>query len=359
MDNTVTVDDLLKMDKPYLVDVRSPGEFQAGHICGAINVPLFSDEERSQVGILYKTDGGEAAKTLGLSLVGPKLSSMVETVQALHKTGRPVVVYCWRGGMRSLSIVNVLRMMGVAALQLLGGYKAHRRYVLEALQNFVVRPRIVMLCGSTGTGKTTLLKLLEKREIPVLDLEQLANHRGSAFGQVGLGQGTTAQNFDAQLLVALQHLDQYPYFVVECESKRIGNVYLPDTLYQAMKTGEKILLSADREVRVDRLIEEYGVPTEPQQAMILECIRSLRKRLGQNKTEQLSQSLQQGNIREVVRTLLQDYYDPLYGYETADPTSFHCALTADSLDEAVLAIVQYLETGGRNCGANGRRNLTK
>lgn len=342
MSNIIDLETAIGCDKAVFIDVRSPIEYQEGCIPGAINIPLFTDEERSTVGTTYKQVGSEEAKQEGLKLVSPKLPSMVNQIQNLSNNGKTVVVYCWRGGMRSKSIVNVLDVMGIRAHQLTGGYKAYRRYVLDRLASFVLQPIVVVLCGSTGVGKTTTLDSLEAMKIPVLNLEKLANHRGSAFGHVGLGAPTTAQRFDTILLAQLEALNNQPYFVVECESKRVGNVYLPGVLYEAMQKGPKILLQADIETRITRLIEEYtGIYQQNQQA-IESSIETLRNRLGQKKTDALLADLRFGNLRNVVRTLLSGYYDGLYGYEIAKPDRFAAVIDATVIDQAVTEIIEFL-----------------
>lgn len=249
--------------------------------------------------------------------------------------------------MRSKSLVSVLEMMGISAWQLVGGYKAYRQYVLDKLKEFKVMPQIIVLCGSTGTGKTLILKQLGNRNIPVIDLEYLANHRGSVFGQIGLGKSATAQNFDANLLIELNRLKNEPYIVVECESKRIGNVYLPECLFNAMRSGEKILMSSSVEIRVDRLIEEYLDVYNGNGDAIIGSIESLRRRLGNKKTDSLIADFKEEKIRAVVETLLVEYYDPMYGYEKADSADYDLAVNADDVEKATEIIIQYLQQFGR------------
>ncbi|MPM50310.1 tRNA 2-selenouridine synthase [bioreactor metagenome] len=338
----ISLEDTLKLDNIMYIDMRSPNEFEMGHIPGAVNIPLFSNEERAEVGTIYKNTGTEEAKMKGLAIVSTKLPELVSQVRSLHKKGSTVVVYCWRGGMRSKSIVTILEIMGITAYQLLGGYKAYRRHVLDSLEKFNLVPPIVVLCGSTGVGKTILLNKLHKQGIPVIDLEALANHRGSAFGQVGLGKSATAQNFDANLLERLQLLSTEPYIVVECESKRVGNVYLPEVLYNAMQKGTKILVKASTETRIQRLIAEYAGIYDDNYESIMASIKTLSKRLGIKKAQKLIQDFSQGKTHEVVGTLLVDYYDPLYGYETCDPADYGMVIDAENLDQTADYLISYL-----------------
>jgi tRNA 2-selenouridine synthase len=342
LQRTIALAEALELDKPIFVDMRAPAEYADGHIPGAVSIPLFDDDERRIVGTIYHKNGPEEAKQQGLGIVSGKLPELVSQIRDLYQSGRTVVVYCWRGGMRSKSVVSVLELMGIPAFQLVGGYKAYRRYVLDTLAAFDLTPTVVSLCGSTGVGKTTLLTLLQDAGAAVIDLEKLANHRGSAFGQVGLGQPATAQNFDAQLLIELRRLNDSPYILVECESKRIGNVYIPEVLFAAMKRGPRILAHASVETRVARLMDEYLSSYSPEE--IRDSLITLTKRLGAAKTDRLLAAFAAGRVDEVVRFLLVDYYDPLYGYEKAKGDEFAFKVDAEDLSQAAAAIMGYLIT---------------
>lgn len=343
MNKTITVEESLHLPQTLYIDVRSPAEFSIGHMPSAINIPIFSNEERVKIGTLYKQVGGEQAKELGLAIASGKLPDIVHQVRNFYKVGHPIVIYCWRGGMRSKSIVTILTLMGIQVSQLSGGYKAYRRYVLDRLLTFEVVPKIIVLCGSTGVGKTSLLQLLKAKNIPIIDLEKLANHRGSVFGQIGLGQAATAQFFDVAILAALDDFAGSPYIVVECESKRIGNVYLPDCLYQAMNEGIKILVNADVETRISRLIDEYTDLNEKNTNDIIASIKALSKRFSIKKMETLLSDFAKGQLRDVVRTLLIDYYDPLYGYGKLDEDNYSLTVNCNDLEDASLQISTYLK----------------
>lgn len=349
MHSIISVEEAVAIDSPVFIDVRSPAEYETGHIPGAVNIPLFSDDERVQVGTTYRQIGVEEAKLQGLVLASAKLPDIVGRVQQLRESGRKVVVYCWRGGMRSKAVVTVLELMGILSSQLSGGYKAYRQFVLNRLRTFEVKPIIIVLCGSTGTGKTLILNQLANANIPVINLEQLANHRGSVFGQIGLGRPATAQIFDTNLLQVLDQLNTQPYIVVECESKRIGNVYLPDCLFDAMRRGKKILVSADIEVRVDRLIKEYIhlYKDKDNDEAIVAGLESLRRRLGNKKTECLLADFRAGKVRDVVKVLLVDYYDLMYGYGQSDTAIYDVEVNADDIEQATEVIIQYLQQFGR------------
>ena len=341
----IAIEEVLNLDARVLVDARSPAEFEQGHIPGAVNVPLLEDDERAVVGTLYKQRGQEEAKQKGLEIVSVKLTDMVKKIASLmaEAPSAVLVVYCWRGGMRSKSLLTILELMGITGRQLVGGYKSYRSYVQARLVDFPLRPKMIVLCGSTGVGKTILLQILARRGYPVIDLEKLANHRGSAFGQVGLGKSATAQNFDAVLLQLLEDYNSEPYLFVECESKRVGNVYLPQVLYKAMQSGHKILTQAGISTRVERLIAEYTDVLTPNDPEIIGSITSLTKKLGKKKVAQLMADYEAGNLSNFTETLLTDYYDLLYGYETASPDSFELVVEAEDLEQAADEITNYID----------------
>jgi tRNA 2-selenouridine synthase len=321
---------------------------------GAINIPLFSDQERAEVGTLYKQVGPEQAKDRGLEFVSPKLPGIVTAIKGQVATKRPVVLYCWRGGMRSASVAAIAELMGVQVYRLHGGYKAFRHYVLESLEQFPLKPQVIVLCGSTGVGKTTLLKMLAQAGEAVIDLEGIANHRGSAFGHVGLGKPSTAQNFDSMLLEELLRFNDRPTLLVECESKRIGNVYLPQKLYQAMQSSKKILAAASLEVRSERLIREYQQTGVDSDQAVIGSIRMLSKRLGERTAQRLIDLYQSGEVNQVVEFLLAEYYDPLYGYEQSNPEIYDLCVDATNLQQAARAIQQYIISLGGISDANSR-----
>lgn len=336
-------EDALNKNNVIFVDTRSPSEFLQGHIPGARNLPILEDEERAIVGTLYKQTGPEEARRIGLEMVSGKLPHIVSSVESFRKSGADIVVYCWRGGMRSRSVVTILDLMGIPSTQLFGGYKAYRQYIRDSLTAFDFHQQIVVLCGSTGVGKTTALLRLHGMGFPVLDLEGLANHRGSAFGQVGLGLPATAQTFDSQLWDLLQRYKDCPYLLVECESKRIGNVYLPETLHSRIKTGTRILLHASIAVRVQRLISEYT------QADIIHgseeirsSILSLQRKLGKRKIAEMISLFDDGCLEELVRILLVDYYDPLYGYESCKSENYALVVDMEDMDAGVAELQVYL-----------------
>jgi len=216
---SLTVDAFLADGGP-LVDVRSPGEFDQGHIPQAINLPLFSDGQRTQVGTCYKQQGRQAAVLLGLALVGPRLQELAQGLSALAQPGQPLRLHCWRGGMRSSSMAWLASSLELPVVLLDGGYKAFRRWVLASFE----RPLpLLLLAGRTGTGKTDLLQALAERGQAVVDLEGLANHRGSSFGGLGMAPQPSSEHYENLLAAALLALNERSPIWLEAESAQVGH----------------------------------------------------------------------------------------------------------------------------------------
>jgi tRNA 2-selenouridine synthase len=343
LDKIISLQDALKTSNRLFIDVRTPQEFLQGHLPGAVNIPLFSNEERATVGTLYKQVSVDAAKERGLEFVSPKLPAIIKSITDYAKQDYQIIIYCWRGGMRSKSVVTLLNSLNIAAWQLAGGYKIYRRYVLDCLEKYKIRPEIIVLSGSTGIGKTAILKKLAAKGHPVIDLEGLANHRGSVFGQIGLGKSTTTPMFEAAVLDCLEKFQDKAYIIVECESSQIGNVYIPKVLREAMHSGKKILLEASVLTRVHRIIEEYSSNQAIDKEKIAHCIQGISKHLGRKKTTFLLECLDSNQIELLVDSLLVDYYDPLYGYDNSPKAEYEAIINVESFEQAIAELDTYLK----------------
>ena len=247
------------LDTHLVVDVRTPLEFDEDHLPGAINVPLLTNEERVEIGTLYKQTGPHEARIRGLELTAHRFPAMVAEI-AEAADGRQILVYCWRGGLRSKTVVSILDLTGFRAVQLQGGYKSFRSHVIASFEPFRPSGPLVVLHGMTGIGKTTFLLGLTGKDYSVVDLEGLACHRGSAFGELGLTQDLTQKRFETLLWDAFRRLPHGKPIIVEGESKRIGKVSLPGDMYEVMRESIKVWCEASLETRVGRLIAEYGRP---------------------------------------------------------------------------------------------------
>jgi tRNA 2-selenouridine synthase len=301
--------EFLKMSTAQpLVDVRSPSEFAQGHIPGAINLPLFSDDERAMVGTAYKQVGRSQAFDMGLDIVGPKMSGFVQAARKLAPE-KKILVHCWRGGMRSASMSWLLETAGFRVCMLKGGYKSYRTYIRE---NLVADKKFVILGGLTGSGKTQWLHQLADAGEAVVDLERLANHRGSVFGGIGLGAQPTNEQFENDLFLNLEAFHSGQVIWLEDESRQIGRIFMPEPLYLAIKLSPMIRIQIDLELRVKIILDEYaGLDREKLAASITQ----ISKRLGGLITSQCLELLDAGDLDQVVRLLLP-YYDKTYTHST-------------------------------------------
>ena len=303
---TVAIQDFLTAPGPIL-DVRSPGEYEHGHIPAAISFPLFNDEEREQVGICYKHQGRDAAVELGFDLLGPKLGTMVRRAKAIA-ADKAVRIHCWRGGMRSGGVAWGLQMAGFRVSTLEGGYKSFRHWVRQIAS----RPgRLIVLGGMTGTGKTQILKALQQQGEQILDLEALANHRGSTFGNLGLPAQPSTEYFENLIADQLARLDPERRIWVEAESRRVGICRIPEELFQQMDAAPTLEIVRPLAERLDILIEVYG---QIDRAALIAATERIRKRLGGQRTQLAVNLIHQEEPHQVC-TILLDYYDRTYRYD--------------------------------------------
>lgn len=302
------------IDTHLVVDVRTPLEYLEDHVPGAINVPLLENDERVEIGILHKHAGPNQARLRGLELTAGRFPRLVAEI-AEAAQGRPILVYCWRGGLRSKTVASILDLTGFPAARLQGGYKSFRNRVTSFFSPFCPTVPLVVIHGLTGIGKTSLLHRLDGEHYTVVDLEGLARHRGSAFGELGLSQDLSQKYFESLLWDAFRRSPPGRPVIVEGESRRIGRLSLPGDLYEAMQAGIKVWCEAPLETRVDRLIEEYGKP-EYKEGMA-ESLQKIRKRLGGEKYEEIAGHLERWDLRPFMAELLVGYYDKVY-YKTRE-----------------------------------------
>lgn len=335
-----TIEEFLELAKLHPVfDVRSPGEYNHAHIPAAYSLPLFSDEERKQVGTAYKQQSREAAIKIGLDFFGVKMKVMVEQAESIvadfYKRnlnpkalvppsggGGGILVHCWRGGMRSAGVAWLLDLYGFKVYTLVGGYKAYRKWVrsqFEKEYNFAI------VGGYTGSGKTLLLHELIKKNKTVIDLEALANHKGSAFGALGEKEQPRQEMFENSLAQALDEVRspksdkdigqpvsdfRLPTsgIYLEDESQRIGNLQIPMPLWNTMRKAPVCFLDIPFEKRLKYITEEYG---KHDKEKLLEAITRIQKRLGGLETKNAIGFLQEGKLKDCFRILLS-YYDKWY-----------------------------------------------
>ena len=289
-----------------VVDVRSPGEYAYGHMPGAVNIPLFTDDQRAEVGTIYKNKGSTQAVLRGIDLAAPGMSSKLSQALSLARN-RSLLVYCWRGGMRSEAMAWLFSIGGLDALRLEKGYKAYRNHVLNELGK---ERKYIVLGGLTGSGKTGILKHMLNSGTQVTDLEAIASHRGSAFGALGQLTQPSSEHFANMLFDDLRSWNEDKPVWLEDESRNIGSVFMPDCFWEQMQRAPVIALMMSAETRLPRLLEEYtAFPAE----QIAGSIMKISKRLGGDRTRKALDAVDMGDFATAIRITL-DYYDRSYNY---------------------------------------------
>lgn len=298
-----------------VIDVRSPAEYALDHIPDAINAPVLDDAQRIEIGTLYKQVSPFAARRVGAALVAQNIGAHIATLfRDKAKSWRPLV-YCWRGGMRSGAMTHVLRQVGWPAAQLEGGYKAFRREVVTQLDALAPRVRYIVLCGETGSGKSRLLTALAAQGEQVLDLEDLARHRGSVLGRLPQSSQPAQKHFETGLWQALRRFDAARPVYVEAESKKIGALRVPDALMCAIREAECVQLRVPLAERVRILLEEYAYFVDDP-ALLLQQLDCLRPLYGNDTVSQWRARIDSGDWPGFVAAVLTAHYDPLYRRST-------------------------------------------
>ena len=328
----VTVAHLAEFDE--IIDVRSELEFAADHIPGAHNYPVLNDAERAHVGTIYKQVSAFDAKKTGAALVSRNIARHIDAAFALRPRDWRPLVYCWRGGSRSGALAHVLQQIGWRVGQLEGGYKTYRRTVNSELSELPQRFEWQVICGLTGSGKSRLLRMLAQAGAQVLDLEALAAHRGSVLGNLPGEPQPTQKMFDSLVWSELRQLDPARPVYVEAESKKIGNLRVPEAMIAAMWNGKCVRLEADAELRVAMLKEEYRHFVSDPLALgtQLDCLTAL---YGQKQIDDWKSRAAAGEWDRLVRDLLENHYDPAYIRSTLKHYPHHAhgirlEITADS-----------------------------
>ncbi|RAI87099.1 tRNA 2-selenouridine(34) synthase MnmH [Algoriphagus yeomjeoni] len=304
----ITLDEFWSLrDQFPVIDARSEKEFDQSHIPGSINIPILNNTERIQVGTLYKERGPEEATIKGFELVGPRFHLIIkDTVK--HFPEKKVIIYCWRGGMRSHILAWLLTMVGFDIFRLKGGYKTYRTYSFDLVRKDW---NLIVLGGKTGTGKTRLLKKLQETGEQIIDLEGLANHKGSSFGAIGQPAQPSVEQFENEFAETLHKLDPKKSSWVENESRKIGRLILPDNFYHQMLASPLIDIYRTEQERINLIVEEYaGLPSDE---LILAVLR-IKKRLGGLRTSEAIQAIVEGNHEAWISNMLV-YYDKAYNFD--------------------------------------------
>jgi tRNA 2-selenouridine synthase len=287
-----------------VIDVRSESEFQQGYIQGATNIPLLNNEERVIVGTTYKRKGQPEAIREGFRLVGPRLVDIIKQTEKVAE-GKEIIAHCWRGGMRSSNFCQFVGMAKIKAQSVKGGYKAYRQFALEYFKKPL---QIILIGGCTGSGKSEVLRALAAQGEQILDLEDLAHHKGSAFGSLMQPPQPTTEQFHNNLFEKILQLDLSKRIWVEDESITIGKVYLPPDFWAQMKSSPLAQMEVSKEVRIQRLVNEYGPANREE---FLEAMGRIVKKLGGQHYNAAKEKLLLGDMASVIDILLT-YYDKMY-----------------------------------------------
>lgn len=338
----ITIEEALHLKDTLLIDVRSEGEYAEATIPGAVNIPIFENEERAAIGTLYHQAGPDPARRLGLKLVAPKLPQKLAVVDKLAGNNK-LAVFCWRGGQRSQFMAGLLDTMGYPVYRIIGGYKSYRQYVNAYLDRAQLTQKAVVLHGLTGVGKTEVLVELEKRGLPALDLEGLARHRGSVYGKIGLPPSPSQKAFESSIVKFLTDIGENNVFIVECESRRIGNLLVPSPLMYSIKNGTRVLLYAPLDRRVKRIRDVYTSGPDGNIRELQKATASLEKKIGRNRVESLNDMLAEGNFKPVFTYLLKYYYDPLYKYPEEPDENYDLCVDTTNIEKAVSDILKFVK----------------
>ncbi len=318
------------------IDVRSPGEFAEGTVPGSYNIPLFDNQERHDIGTIYKQQSIEAAKARGVEIVAAKLPTMMRELQSIP--GRKAI-FCWRGGMRSKTAATLLSILEGKVYRVKGGYRAYRQWVVRSIETFEWKPRLIVINGYTGTGKTKILRSLQQEGYPVMDLESIAAHRGSIFGGIGLA-AHNQRTFDALLLQSCLQLQNQPYVIMEAESRRIGKAVMPEFLSQAKATAQHWIIQLPLEERVSNILADY----EPHLygSEIMSAFERIERKIHTPAATAIRTYLQQEDYAAATRLLLEYYYDSRYAHVIAEYDVLTTHIIAQSTEDAQRQIKSYL-----------------
>lgn len=320
------------------IDIRSPREYHTGTIPGAVNIPLFLDEAYETVGTVYKQKGPAEAKRVAMKFVADRLPEIYEKFLEVEAKGQPLVMFCARGGMRSLTLKNLLNNLGHDLERLEGGYKAYRQVIIDETQRACETAQMVVLHGMTGIGKTEILKGLEQRGSHIVDIEGISHHRGSMLGRIGLPEQPNQREFEHFLLEKLLCAKGEPVYL-EAESKRLGRNTLPEPFFEAMKRGRHIDLTASIDFRKQVLIREYCVDDSYIDQMI-EIMENFRKMMGHERVNYLQNRLRDRALEEVAEILMLEYYDPKYKHASRNVT-YDLSYEIQSISDAVERLLTW------------------
>jgi tRNA 2-selenouridine synthase len=336
---TLTEEFLRMAETIPVADVRSPSEYASGHIPGAFNIPLFNDKEREAVGIKYKKEGRSSAIMTGLELVGASMHEKLREALKIAREGR-ILVHCWRGGMRSEAMAWLFSLGDLEASLLDGGYKSYRHYVLNCLSE---RRKTVILGGMTGSSKTHILHQIRNLQHQVIDLEGIANHKGSAFGSLGQFPQPSTEHFANLLFDQWRKVDYESPVWLEDESRNIGTIFMPNEFYSNMQASPTIVLLMDIEKRVPRLTAEYS--TYPPE-LLIETINRISKRLGGDNARDAIRAVETADFTKAIEITLK-YYDKTYMFSIGRKPAENIIYVKTDTEDIEINTQKVLEAAGK------------
>ncbi len=333
----INFEDLQKLKNYILIDARSPKEFAEEGIPGAVNIPTLLDDERAEVGTAYTKVSKEEAKRIGVQKMASRLPLVFEEINELSKKYDKLVFYCARGGMRSSTLEVLFNALGYKTLKLQGGYKAYRQYVLANMDKANEKYKYIVIHGRTGEGKTKILETLKNRGYSVLNLEKLADHKGSFFGGVCEERKQSQKRFDSEVFEELLN-NKKSYFLAESESKRIGDLYVPESVHASIVNGQHIHISTSMKNRVKIIMEDYA---DAKIEELEECLQKVGRYISKEKYAKYHTLLMENKIAELSEILMTEYYDPLYDVGL-DKYTYDMNINYTNPDEVVEKVIEYL-----------------
>jgi len=302
--NSIKIEQAIKKTNTQWVDVRSPREYEKGHFTNAINLPIFNNKQFSNLGIVYKNEGQDKAIELGQEYASSRSSAIINKLSELRN--KDIILYCARGGMRSEGMHILLNNRGFNVSRIHRGYKSIREHMLSS---FKMQKKLIILGGNTGSGKTTILNKMKSKGLSIIDLEKIANHRGSTFGNLGLSKQVTQQQFENNLAFEWVNTPNQDYTYIESESRKIGRVVIPSEVWKNMSKSKYIKIDMGIERRVKNLLKEYG---SPDKIILREKVDNIEKRLGGQNAKIAKEQLDKNDLPKFCKLLLENYYDKLY-----------------------------------------------
>ena len=331
---SISMDEALNKKKSLWIDIRSPREYKKGHFTNSINLPLFNDEQFAELGTVYNNVGQKEAITLGGKYADKISPSILNEISNLKCEN--IIIYCARGGMRSKGVQSLLIDAGFNADRINRGYKSVREHTLNS---FNTPRKLIIIGGNTGSGKTIILNKMKDQGYPIIDLEKIANHRGSAFGDLGLSEQATQQQFENDLSNIWVSTPKNCAVYIESESRKIGKVVIPNAVWENMLIAKYLKINMDINRRVNNLLDEYG---KPNSSILKQKIDNIAKRLGGQNSKIAKEALDKNNLSEFCEILLENYYDKLYqkSYDNRNTKKEIIIVKNESNEEIISKIIE-------------------